>query len=57
MTTKQIEKLVKRKDQLTSNEKEKLVDGILTNKQAKATAMIGAMLQDDYNLMVLIHCS
>ena len=32
MTTKQIEKLVKRKDQLTSNEKEKLVDGILTNK-------------------------
>ena len=57
MTIKQIEKLVKRKNQLTPKEKSKLVKGILTNKQAKKTAMIGAMLQKDYNLMVLIHCS
>lgn len=50
MTLKKINELVEKRDQLTSKEKEKLVDAILQNKKAKIIAMRGAIVLGKFSL-------
>jgi len=52
MRTRQIEKMVANKDRLSYSQKRELAEGILNNKKARETAIIGALFQDNLALAI-----
>lgn len=54
MSIREINRMSKRYDTLTPEEKEKLKEGILNNDKARSVAINGALSNDDFQLAVVL---